>query len=139
MRLRAVIVAAALAGPWPALAELVVGDNTHAVGSPVFDQQGHLGFVGCDGTTKPMDEGGSFQASDQRCPSRPQPYKLTGKVSAIAPERSRLELKDQSGTVHMLYLTADAAQQLSKLQPDVTVQVEGPVPGHADKVSGAGS
>ncbi len=140
MRLRAVIVAAALAGPWPALAEsVVVGDNTHAVGWPVFDQQGHLGFVGCDGTTKPMAEGGSFQASDQRCPSRPQPYKLTGKVSAIAPERSRLELKDQSGTVHMLYLTADAAQQLSKLQPDATVQVEGPVPGHAEKVSGAGS
>ena len=58
MRLRAVIVAAALAGPWPALAEsVVVGDNTHAVGWPVFDQQGHLGFVGCDGTTKPMARG----------------------------------------------------------------------------------
>ena len=47
-------------------------------------------------------------------------------MSAIAPERSRLELKDQSGTVHMLYLTADAAQQLSKLQPDADRPGRGP-------------
>ena len=139
MRLRAFVVAA-LAAPWPALAEsVVVGDNSHLLGWPVFDQQGHLAFAACDGTIKPLTEGGSFQASDERCPSRPQPYKLTGKVSAIAPERSRLELKDGSGTVHMLYLTADAAKELAKLQPDATVQVEGPVPGHADKVSAAGS
>jgi hypothetical protein len=140
MRLSAVVVAAVLAGTVPALAEsVVVGDNSHTVGWPVFDQQGHLAFAACDGTVKPMAEGGSFQASDQHCPSRPQAFKLTGKVSAIAPERGRLELKDQSGAVHMLYLPADAAQELAKLQPDATVEVEGPVPGHADKVSGAGS
>jgi hypothetical protein len=134
------VVAAVLAGPVSALAEsVVVGDNSHTLGWPVFDQQGRLAFAACDGTIKPMAEGGSFQASDEHCPSRPQAYKMTGKVSAIAPERSRLELKDGSGTVHMLYLTADAAKELAKLQPDATVQVEGPVPGHADKVTAAGS
>src|SRR3954451_21833472 len=106
MRLRAVIVAAALAGPWAALAEsVVVGDNTHTVGWPGFDQQGHLGFVGCDGTTKPMDEGVSFQASDQRCPSRPQAYNLTGKLSPIAPEVSPVALKDVIETRHIPSLT----------------------------------
>ena len=141
MRLRALVVAvAAAAAPLPALAEsVIVGDNSHTLGWPVFDQQGKLAFAACDGTIKPLAEGGSFQATDEHCPSRPQPYTLKGKVSAIAPERGRLELKDQNGDVHMIYLTADAAKELAKLQPDATVEVEGPVPGHADKVSAAGS
>ena len=75
----------------------VVGDNAHAVGWPVFDQQGGLGFMGCDGG-QGRGRGWQLQASDQRCPSRPQPYKLIGKVSTMAPSVAA-RAKDQSGTV----------------------------------------
>jgi hypothetical protein len=64
----------------------------------------------------------SFQASA---------FCVSGSVVAVTPERSRLELRDASGTTHDLNLSSEAAAVLAKLPLDRSVEVRGLVGGHA--------
>jgi hypothetical protein len=133
--MRVLMLAALLAAASPAIAEsLLRADNGEMVGWPAYDGEGKLTFIDCRGDAHPLAEGGSFEATEQRCPSEPAPFQLTGMVGGVEPERSRLELREQSGATHMLYLSREAAEALAKLAPDQAVTVEGPVTGFVRSV-----
>ena len=133
MRVRPVLIAAAVLAPLAAKAESVLfRGEERLLGWPVYDAQGQLGFTTCEGQTHAVaDAVGSFQAADRTCSSPPAPFRLEGQVRAIAPERSRLELVDGSGAAHALYLGPEAAASLAAFPPGEPIEVEGPVEGHA--------
>jgi hypothetical protein len=136
--MRVLMLAALLAAASPAIAEsLLRADNGEMVGWPAYDGEGKLTFIDCRGDAHPLAEGGSFEATEQRCPSEPAPFELTGMVAGVVPERSRLELREQGGATHMHYLGREAAEALAKLTPDQAVTVEGPVAGSAQSVKPA--
>ncbi len=128
----AVLMAAA---PLPAVAEaLLRAESGEVVGWPAYNAEGKLTFLDCQGGTHAMAEGGSFEATEQRCPSDPAPFRTTGLVSGVEPERSRLELRQEGGGTVMFYLSPEAAEALAGLAPDQPVAVEGPVAGHVRSV-----
>ncbi len=130
-----IVALAALAAPLPARAEAVLVEGVgRTLGWPVYDAQGQLGFADCQGQARSLSAGGSFVDAERGCPSPPAPFALTGRVRAVTPEKSRLELVDEAGTVHMLYLGERAAAQLPDLPLDAPLAVEGPVAGHATAV-----
>jgi hypothetical protein len=136
--MRVLMLAVLLAAPLPAAAEsLLRADSGEMVGWPTYDGDGKLTFVDCKGDAHALAEGGSFEATEQRCPSEPAPFQMTGMVGGVEPERSRLELREQSGATHMLYLSREAAEALAKLVPDQAVTVEGPVAGFVRSVKPA--
>jgi hypothetical protein len=130
------IVLAALVAPLPAGAEAVLVEGQgRTLGWPVYDAQGQLGFADCQGQARSLSAGGSFVDAERGCPSPPAPFTLRGRVRAVTPEKSRLELVDEAGDVHMLYLGEEAAARLPDLPLDAPLVVEGPVAGHAARVS----
>jgi hypothetical protein len=136
MRLPSLLVAVALAAvPASAAGEAVLKQGMEqTLGWAVYDAKGQLGFADCAGRVVPLSDGGSFQAADRRCPGRPTPFRISGRVQATVPERSQLELVDDAGAVHRLYLSTKAATELAKLAPGAAIEVEGPVQGHAATV-----
>ena len=136
MCLPSLLMAVALvAVPATAFGEAVLKQGMgQTLGWAVYDAKGQLGFADCAGRVLSLSGGGSLQAADRRCPRRPAPFQIAGRVQAIVPERSQLELVDDAGAVHILYLSTKAAIELAQLAPGATIEVEGPVPGHAATV-----
>lgn len=135
MGVRGWLVLAALLSPAQAGAEAVLVEGMgRTLGWPVYDARGQLGFADCGGRARSLSSGGSFQDAERGCPSAPAPFKLAGRVRAVTPESSRLELVGADGAVHMLYLGAQAAAAMADLPLDGPVEVEGPVAGHAAAV-----
>ena len=133
--MRALVLAVLLAAPLPAAAEsLLRADSGDMVGWPAYDEEGKLVFVDCQGAAHPLAEGGSFEATEQRCSSDPAPFGTRGMVVGVEPERSRLELREEGGGTVMFYLSPEAAEALAGLAPDQPVAVEGPVAGHVRSV-----
>lgn len=124
------------AAPLPAAAEALLRapGGEEVVGWPAYDGAGKLTFVDCTGAMRTLAEGGSFGATEQRCPSEPAPFRATGTVRGVEPERSRLELQADGDAARMLYLSPAAAEELARLPPGQRVTVEGPVAGHARTV-----
>lgn len=119
----------------PAAAEAVLVEGTsRSLGWPVYDAQGQLGFADCEGRTRSLSEGGSFEDAERGCPAAPAAFRLAGRVRAVTPEKNRLQLVDERGVVHMLYLGETAAERLPDLPLDAPIVVEGPVAGHVAMV-----
>lgn len=134
---RMLALAAALlpAAAFPAVAEAVLVEGAdRSLGWPVYDAQGQLGFADCGGRVRSLSAGGSFEDAERGCAAAPAPFRLTGRVRAVTPEKNRLELVDELGVVHMLYLGEPAADRLPDLPLDAPMVVEGPVAGHAAAV-----
>jgi len=134
---RTIALAAALlpGAAFPATAEAVLVEGTgRSLGWPVYNAQGQLGFADCEGRVRSLSAGGSFEDAEQGCPAAPAPFRLTGRVRAVTPEKNRLELVDGPGVVYMLYLGEAAADRLPDLPLDAPIVVEGPVAGHAAAV-----
>src|SRR3712207_3437348 len=94
--MRVLMLAVLLAASSSVAAEsLLRADSGEIVGWPAYDDEGKPTFVDCNGSMQAMAEGGSFEATDQRCPSDPAPFQMTGVVGGVEPERSRLELREQ--------------------------------------------
>ena len=97
--MRVLMLALLLAAPVPAAAEsLLRTDSGEQVGWPAYDGDGKLIFVDCQGATRTLAQGGSFEATEQRCPSEPAPFSMTGTIAGVEPERARLELREQGPT-----------------------------------------
>lgn len=119
----------------PAAAEAVLVEGaSRALGWPVYDAQGQLGFADCEGRARSLSAGGSFEDAERGCASAPAPFRIAGRVRAVTPEKNRLELLDERGVVHMIYLGETAAAQLPNLPLDAPLVVEGPVAGYAAAV-----
>ena len=126
---------ALVAVPATAFGETVLKQGMgQTLGWAVYDVKGQLGFADCAGRVVSLSGGGNLQAADRRCPGHPAPFRIAGRIQAIVPERSQLELVDDAGAVHMLYLSTKAVTELAKLAPGTTIKVQGPVQGHAATV-----
>ena len=107
------------------------------MGWPVYDSAGRLGFTDCNGRSQALaGDGGGLKAAARKCPGRPAPFQLAGRVRSVEPALSRLTLEVDGGGRRVLYLGPDAAAAVGTLSPGTLVEVEGPVDGHAATARG---
>jgi len=132
--LRCAVVIAALTLPTTVGAEaLLVKGMGRLVGWPVATADGQIRFRDCGGTLRDMGDG-RLTRTDKRCGQR-QPVALSGVVAGIDRARSLLVIETDDGQRRPFLVARPAAGALADLSVGRRVQVEGPVPGHASRVT----
>ncbi len=133
-RLQYAVAIATITLPTLASAEaLLIKGMGRVVGWPVATAGDVVRFRDCAGVLHDMADG-RLARTDKRCGQR-QPVALSGVVAAIDARRPLLVLETDDGPRQPFVIARSATGVLAELAVGDRVRVEGPVPGHADRVT----
>jgi hypothetical protein len=128
---------AVLAGPPGAGAEeLLVMGMGRSLGWLVASETGEVQFRDCQGQLT-VNPGSRVEPTTRRCAAPPSGVEVVGIVKAVDPPRRVLLVEDGSGRVHGFYVGDEGggAASLDGLTVGRRIQVTGPVPGRAGRIT----